>query len=356
MSIGIQSFGKLPTGEEAQLYTLTNASGASVSITNYGGILVKLVVPAKDGTLGDVLLGYGDLAPYVDPAGPNPGYYGALIGRYANRIHEGRFNFHGEPIQLARNSNGQHLHGGKAGFDKKLWAAEPKEGKGEDSLILRYTSADGEENYPGELKVQVTYTFTDKNELKLHYEAVSDKDTICNLTNHAYFDIEGEENGDVSGQTVTIYADRFTVVDKNSIPTGELRSVAGTPFDMRQGRLLSEGFSHQANDEQMTFGQGYDHNFVLNGEGMKLAAKVSAPVSGRVMKVYTDKPGVQLYTGNMIKGIHPGKGGRMYQVRDALCLETQFFPDSVNNADFPSCELKAGEKYDFTTIYAFETL
>jgi len=356
MSITCQSFGRLPAGEETQLYTLTNASGASVSITNYGGILVKLIVPAKDGTLGDVLLGYDRIGPYADPAAPNPGYFGALIGRYANRISEGRFDFHGRSIQLARNSNGQHLHGGDVGFDKKLWAAEPVEGRGEDSLILRYTSADGEENYPGALKVKVTYSFNDANELKLHYEAESDRDTICNLTNHAYFDLEGEQNGDVTTHTVTIHADRFTVVDKNSIPTGELRDVTGTPFDLRRGKLLSVGFACEANDEQMTFGQGYDHNFALNGEGMREAAVVSAPASGRVMTVRTDKPGVQLYTGNMIDCAHPGKGGRMYQKRDALCLETQFFPDSVNHPNFPGCELKAGEKYDFTTVYAFSTL
>ncbi len=356
MSISVKSFGHLPTGEEAQLYTLTNASGASVSITNYGGILVKLIVPAKNGALGDVLLGYDCVEKYADPAAPNPGYFGALIGRYGNRIHEGRFTFHGKEIQLARNSNGQHLHGGNVGFDRKLWAAEPVEGQGEDSLIVRYTSADGEENYPGELKVTVTYTFTDKNELKLHYEAVSDKDTICNLTNHAYFDLEGEENGDVTSHTVTIHADRFTVVDKDSIPTGELRDVTGTPFDLRGGKLLSVGFACQAGDEQMTFGQGYDHNFVVNGEGMREAAVVTAPVSGRVMTVCTDQPGIQLYTGNMIGCAHPGKSGRMYQKRDALCLETQDFPDAPNHANFPSCELKAGEKYDFTTVYAFGTL
>jgi len=242
------------------------------------------------------------------------------------------------------------------GFDRKLWLAEPVEGRGEDSLIVRYTSPDGEENYPGELKVTVTYTFTDKNELKLHYEAATSKDTICNLTNHAYFDLEGEENGDVTGHTVTIHADRFTVVDAASIPTGELRDVTGTPFDLRSGKLLSVGFACQQNDEQMTFGQGYDHNFVLNGEGMREAAVVTAPGSGRVMKVYTDQPGIQLYTGNMIGCKYPGKSGRMYGQRDALCLETQDFPDAPNHENFPSCELKVGEKYDFTTIYAFSTL
>ena len=305
MSITVNSFGHLPSGEEAQLYTLTNASGASVSITNYGGILVSLMVPDKSGALGDVLLGYDCLEKYADPADPNPGYFGALIGRYGNRIHEGRFPFHGQEIQLAKNSNGQHLHGGNVGFDKKLWTAQPIEGDGQDSLALSYTSADGEENYPGTLKVTVTYTFTDACKLGIHYEAMSDKNTICNLTNHAYFDLEGEANGDVTTHTVTIHADRFTVVDKDSIPTGELRDVTGTPFDLRGGKLLSVGFACQANDEQMTFGQGYDHNFVLNGTGMREAAVVTAPASGRVMTVFTDQPGIQLYTGKHLLYFRP---------------------------------------------------
>ena len=353
MSISTRSFGRLPGGEEAFLYTLTNANGASASVTNYGGILVSLIVPDKAGRLGDVILGYDSIEAYADPADPNPGYFGAVIGRYANRIHEGRFTFHGQEIRLAANSNGQHLHGGDVGFDKKLFAAEPVEGAGEDSLVLTYTSPDGEENYPGELRVRVTYTFTDGNELKINYHAVSDRDTICNLTNHTYFDLEGEENGDITQHTVMIDADRFTVVDKDSIPTGELRDVTGTPFDLRAGKLLAEGFAVESGDEQMTFGQGYDHNFVLNGQGMRRAAVVAAPLSGRVMTVCTDKPGIQLYTGNMIACSHPGKSGRFYQKRDALCLETQFFPDSVNHPSFPSCELKAGEEYDYTTIYAF---
>ena len=354
MSIQKKSFGKLPDGRETCLYTLTNASGASVSITNYGGILVSICVPDRDGQLGDVLLGYPTIEGYCNPADPNPGYFGALIGRYANRIHAGLFTFHGKQIQLAANSNGQHLHGGNVGFDKKLWDAQEAPGQGEDSLILTTFSPDGEENYPGTLQVKVTYTFNDACELKLHYEACSDKDTICNLTNHAYFDLNGEASGDISDHIVSIAADRFTVVDKDSIPTGELRDVTGTPFDLRSGKLLSEGFACQAGDEQMTFGQGYDHNFVVNGSGMRLAAVVTAPKTGRIMTVCTDEPGIQLYTGNMIACSMPGKSGRFYGKRDALCLETQYFPDSPNQPAFPSCELKAGDKYDFTTVYKFE--
>lgn len=350
MSISVKSFGQLPCGCEAQLYTMTNASGASVSITNYGGILVSICVPDKSGHLGDVLLGYGDVSGY---APVNPGYLGALIGRYANRIHNGRFCFHGQEIQLAQNSNGQHLHGGDVGFDKKVWAVETRESADGDQLILTITSADGEENYPGELRVTVTYSWTDKCELTLHYEAVSTRDTICNLTNHAYFNLEGDAYGTVAQHTVRIDADRFTPMDKDSIPTGELKDVTGTPFDLRAGKVLADGFACESNDEQLTFGQGYDHNFVLNGTGMREIAEVNAPESGRVMRVFTDMPGVQLYTGNMIDCFKPGKCGRVYQKRDALCLETQFFPDSVNNPAFPSCELKAGDKYDFTTTFAF---
>ena len=353
MSIKKETFGRLPDGREACLYTLTNKSGACVAITNYGGILVKICVPDRLVQLDDVILGYSTLDGYANTDDPNPGYFGALIGRYANRIHEGKFTFHGKEIQLAANSNGQHLHGGNVGFDKKLWDAEEQPGDGSDSLVLTYTSPDGEENYPGTLKVKVTYTFTDACELKLHYEAETDKDTICNLTNHAYFDLEGEKNGSVEGHTVCIAADKFTVVDKDSIPTGELRDVTDTLFDFRAGKVLADGFAHEKEDEQMTFVGGYDHNFVVNETGMRLAAVVTAPKSGRIMTVYTDQPGIQLYTGNMIECSRPGKCGRMYEKRDALCLETQYFPDSVNQPEFPSCELKAGDKYDFTTVYSF---
>jgi aldose 1-epimerase len=349
MSITTASFGKLPSGREVNLYTMTNAGGASVSITDFGGIIVKVIVPDKDGKLDDVVLGYSCAAHYD----PNPGYIGALIGRYANRIGHGAFSFKGQPMQLNCNSNGHHLHGGNEGFDRKIWTAQMRELNGVDELKLTIVSPDGEENYPGTLKVCVTYSFNDKNELSIHYEAVSDQDTIVNLTNHAYFNLEGEGSGTVANHIMQINADKFTVVDCDSIPTGELRDVTGTPFDLRAGKVLAEGFAVQADDEQLTFGQGYDHNFVVNGQGMRCAAVLTAPVSGRVMTVYTDKPGIQLYTGNMIDCIEKGKCGRMYQKRDALCLETQFFPDSVNHSDFPSPMLKEGEKYDFTTVYAF---
>ena len=350
MSIRMEAFGKLPTGEQITRYTMTNQKGAEVSVLNYGGILNRIVVPDKHGVMGDVLLGYDRVEGY---APVNPGYLGALIGRYANRIGAGRCTLNGRALQLAQNSNGQHLHGGNVGFDKKLWGVFCEEGAGEDRLVMSLTSPDGDENYPGTLTVRVTYTWNDECELKLHYEAVCDQDTIVNLTNHAYFNLEGEGSGSIENHTLSIDADRYTVVDKNCISTGELRPVDGTPFDMRKGVRLADGFARQAGDEQMTIGQGYDHNFVLNGQGLRQIAVLSAHISGRVMRVYTNKPGVQLYTGNMIDCTVPGKSGRVYQKRDALCLETQFYPDSINHPDFPSCVLKAGEKYDFTTIYAF---
>lgn len=349
MSITATPFGKLPCGREITLYTMTNASGASVSIADLGGIIVRVIVPDKDGKLGDVVLGYSCGEHYT----PNPGYFGALIGRYSNRIGHGKFEFEGKTLQLNCNSNGHHLHGGNEGFDRKIWTAQPREFADHDELVLTIVSPDGEENYPGTLRVCVTYSFNNKNELGLHYTAVSDKDTIVNLTNHCYFNLEGEGSGTIEGHTLMIDADKFTVVDSESIPTGELRDVTGTPFDMRKGLLLSEGFAQQKDNEQMIFGQGYDHNFVLNGQGMKKACELSAPKSGRVMEVFTDKPGVQLYSGNMIDCVQPGKCGRMYELRAALCLETQFYPDSVNQPEFPSPLLEAGEKYDFTTIYAF---
>ncbi len=349
MSITTSVFGKLPNGRDARLYTMTNASGASVSITDFGGIIVSINVPDKNGVLGDVVLGYSCAEHYT----PNPGYLGALIGRYANRIHYGAFTFNGKKMQLNANSNGHHLHGGEEGFDRKLWTAQRRELSGADELKLTLVSPDGEENYPGTLKVCVTYSFNDKNELSIHYEAICDQDTIVNLTNHSYFNLEGEGSGSVANHTLQINADRFTVVDSESIPTGELRDVTGTPFDLRGGKVLSEGFAVEAQDEQLTFGQGYDHNFVINGHGMRRCAVLTAPVSGRKMEVYTDKPGVQLYTGNMIDCVQVGKCGRLYNKRDALCLETQYFPDSVNQPEFPSPMLAEGEKYDFTTVYAF---
>ena len=350
MSILKKSFGKLPCGKEADLYILKNASGASVEITNFGGIVRAINVPDRDGNLGDVLLGYNDVNGYI----PCCGYIGALIGRVGNRIANGECVVSGQKLTLAKNEGGKnHLHGGDHGFNEKLWEATPIEGVCQDMLILKYTSEDGEENYPGKLQVMVTYTFTDENELMIRYEAVSDKDTLCSLTNHSYFNLSGESSGKtILDHTMEINADTFTVVDDECIPTGEMRKVDGTPFDLREGKRIGDGID--ADDEQIRFGKGYDHNFNLNDDGLRFAARVAAPDTGRVMNVFTDMPAIQFYAGNMIDCVNPGKSGAFYQKRQALCLETQYAPDSVNHPNFPDSVLYAGEKYDFTTIFSFD--
>ncbi len=349
MSITKKSFGIMPNGEQADLYVLTNASGASVSISNYGGIITSIIVPDANGELGDVALGCDSLDKYM----PNNGYLGALIGRVGNRINRGRFELNGQQIQLAANSNGHHLHGGNVGFDQKLWEAEAEEGAEEDRLVLTAFSPDGEENYPGNLQVRVTYSFNEKNELKIRYQAKSDKDTLCNLTNHSYFNLDGEGSGNIENHKICLNCDRFTVVDADCIPTGELRPVDGTPFDLRTPKRIGDGFAQQQENEQLSFGGGYDHNFVINGQGLREAAMVAGAKSGRVMRVYTDMVGVQFYTGNVLDGTMQGKCGHAYQAREGFCLETQFHPDSINHPNFPDSVLRAGQDYDHTTIYAF---
>lgn len=349
MSITKTSFGRLACGAEADLYILKNKSGASVEITNYGGIIRSVNVPDRNGTLADVVLGYHDVSGYI----PCAGYLGALIGRVGNRINAGAFTLNGINYQVAKNENGKnHLHGGERGFNAKLWSAIPLEGICEDSLILKLTSIDGDENYPGTLQVMVSYTFTDESDLILHYEAVSDKDTLCNLTNHSYFNLAGEESGKtIVDHTMEIDADTFTVVDSACIPTGEMRDVSGTPFDFREAKRIGDEID--ADDEQIKVGQGYDHNFNINEEGMRFAAQVRDPESGRTLDVLTDMPAVQFYAGNMLEGVNPGKSGRIYGKREGLCLETQFAPDSINHPEFPDSVLYAGEKYDYTTIFIF---
>lgn len=351
MSIRKTPFGALPDGREASLYILTNASGASVEISNYGGIIRAINVPDRDGKLDNIALGYSDVTGYV----PLHGYLGALIGRVGNRIANGECELNGKKLSLAKNENGKtHLHGGDEGFDRKFWEATPVEGICEDHLILKYVSPDGEENYPGTLKVMVTYTFTDDNELVIRYEAVCDKDTLCNLTNHCYFNLAGEGSGDIYGHTMEINADTFTVVDEDSIPTGEVRQVDGSPLDLRQPKNIGEGLGMTESCEQMRFGNGYDHSFNINDEGLRFAAEVTEPNTGRMMQVFTDMPAVQFYAGNGLNAPNPGSSGKLYKKHGGLCLETQFAPDSVNHANFPDSVLKAGEKYDFTTIFAFD--
>jgi aldose 1-epimerase len=344
-----QLFGKTADGQEIDLYTLTNRNGVAIGIMNRGGTVVSIRVPDRNGKLGDVVLGFDSLDGYLKD---NP-FFGALVGRYGNRIAKGRFKLNGVEYKLAVNNGENHLHGGLQGFDKVVWnARDVSEGR-LPRLELTYLSKDGEEGYPGNLSVVVVYSLTDANELRLDYSATTDKHTVVNLTNHTYFNLAGAGEGDILGHELTLYADRFTPADKGLIPTGELRSVEGTPFDFRKAMAIGERI--EAKDQQLQVGGGYDHNFVLNSGGgsLALAARVEEPKSGRVLEVLTTEPGVQFYTGNSLDGKLVGKGGKSYPKRSGFCLETQHFPDSPNHPKFPSTELKAGGKYQTATVYRF---
>jgi aldose 1-epimerase len=341
------SFGKTPDGADAQLYTLTNAHGLKATITNYGGTLTSLLVPDKNGKLGDVVLGFDDVSGYQSKEfrKSNP-YFGALIGRYGNRIKGGKFTLNGQTYTLAKNNGPNTLHGGKKGFDQVLWQAQPGTSANGQTLTLTYLSKDGEEGYPGNLTVTVTYTLTQDDALQIDYMATTDKATPINLTNHAYFNLNHGAGKDILGHEVTIPADRYTVVDATLIPTGELRSVKGTPFDFTTPHTIGERIAQVEG--------GYDHNWVLNtATGQHAAASVYEPVGGRTMEVTTNQPGVQFYTGNFLDGSLTGKGGTVYGKHAGFCLETQHFPDSPNQPKFPSTTLKAGETFRSTSSYKF---
>ena len=336
-------FGKLKDGTPIDLYTLKSGS-LEAEIMNYGGIVVSLKVPDRSGKVADVVLGYDTLDDYVR----NNPFFGAIVGRYGNRIAKGKFKLDGHEYALAVNNGENSLHGGTAGFDKRVWSGRI-EG---DALVLKYVSKDGEENYPGNLSTTVKYRLRTDG-LRIEYTATTDKDTVVNLTNHSYFNLAGQD--DVLNHEVTIQADRFTPVDQGLIPTGELRKVEGTPFDFRTPHRIGERISNE--DEQLRFGQGYDHNWVLTRKGgeLSLAARVSEPSTGRVMEVFTTEPGLQFYTGNFLDGTITGKGGKVYSRRSAFCMETQHFPDSPNHPSFPSTELKPGHTYHTITEYRFKT-
>jgi len=348
MSVTKKPFGQMADGTPVDLYTLTNANGLQAKITTYGGAVVSLVVPDRGGKLADVVLGLETLEEYVEKSP----YFGCIAGRYANRIAKGKFTLNGVEYTLAQNDGPNHLHGGNRGFDKVVWDAQEKSGDGA-GLGLTYLSRDGEEGYPGNLSVKVTYTLTDDDALRIDYLANTDADTIVNLTNHTYFNLADGGAGDILGHELMIDADRFTPTDSTSIPTGELRSVAGTPMDFRQ--LTAIGARIDEDYEQLRFCGGYDHNWVLNSAGgsLALAAMVREPVTGRVMEVHTTEPGIQFYSGNFLDGSITGKGGKVYRKHHGLCLETQHFPDSPNKPNFPSTVLKPGEVYQTTTVYRF---
>jgi len=346
-----QSFGKTAAGEEIELYSLSNKGGMGASVTNFGATLVTLKVPDKNGKSADVVLGYDDLDGYVN----DKAYFGATVGRYANRIAGGKFSLGSHTCSLPQNNGNNTLHGGLTGFNKHVWKAREVNSAKGAAVEFSYLSKDGEEGYPGNLSVTVVYTLTNKNELKIDYSATTDKKTVVNLTNHTYFNLAGQGNGDILKHELMINADTFTPVDSGLIPTGELKKVEGTPFDFRKATAI--GARVDANDEQIKLGGGYDHNFVLNRKaatGLSLAARVSDPASGRTMEVWTTEPGVQFYTGNFLDGSFKGKGGGAYQKRTAFCLETQHFPDSPNHPSFPTTLLKPGEKYHTATVYKFE--
>lgn len=344
-----QTFGNTKQGETVDIYTLTNSNGIEVRAITYGGIIVSLRTPDKNGKLDDIVLGFDSLDGYL---AEHP-YFGAIIGRYGNRIGNARFTLDGVEYKLPVNNGPNSLHGGLKGFDKVVWQAKPFENEQGVGIVFTHTSPDGDQGYPGNLTVKVTYTLNNQNELTFDYEATTDKPTIVNLTQHTYFNLAGASDGTILGHELMLNADQFTPVDATLIPTGEIRKVAGTPFDFTKPTPI--GARIEADDEQIKFGPGYDHNFVLNrkGAGLSLAARVYEPTTGRVMEVYTTEPGVQFYSGNFLDGTLTGKGGHAYQKRSGFCLETQHFPDSPNKPEFPSTILRPGETYRSRTMYKF---
>jgi aldose 1-epimerase len=347
-----EGWGALPGGAPVHRYTLTNARGLEVRLLTYGGAIQSLRVPDRHGGRANVTLGFDSLEGYLDPANP---YLGCITGRYANRIDEGRFTLDGVSYELARNNPPHHLHGGDVGFDKRIWDAEVVRGRGFVGVRFSYVSPDGEESYPGGLDTTVTYTLSNDNALRMRYAATTTEATIVNLTNHAYWNLAGEGSGDINDHELLLGASHYTPVGPTLIPTGEIAPVAGTPMDFtrstRIGQRLRDGHP------QLLIGRGYDHNWVLDrrGPGLELAARLGEPRSGRVLEVLTSEPGIQFYSGNFLDGTLVGTGGRAYRQGDGLALETQHFPDSPNHPNFPSTELRPGERYDTTTVYRFST-
>jgi aldose 1-epimerase len=347
-----QSFGKTTSGEQIDLYSLSNKEGMEVSITNFGATIVTLRVPDRAGKPADVVLGFDTLEGYEN----GKSYFGATVGRYANRIGGATFSMDGRTYTLPKNNGNNTLHGGIVGFNKKVWKAREISVKGGESLELSYLSADGEEGFPGNLSVKIVFTLpADRNELKIEYSATTDKDTVLNLSNHSYFNLAGEGNGDILDHVLTLHAKQVTPVDKTLIPTGELSDVAGTPMDFNTATPIGKRIND--NYEQLVFGKGYDHNWVLARSGgstnLTFAAEASDPKSGRTLQVLTTEPGVQFYSGNFLDGSAKGKGGKAYGQRAAFCLETQHFPDSPNHPNFPSTLLKPGAVFHSETVFRF---
>jgi len=342
-------YGTTTDGIPVYAYTLSNAKGMQAEVINYGGIVTSLTAPDRSGKYADIVIGLSDLDSYQRIRG----YYGAIIGRYGNRIGGAQFTLEGKTYKLTPNTGVNALHGGPKGFDKRVWNAREVSGPAGKSLELTYVSQDGEEGYPGTLSARVLYTVTPDNEFKIEYSATTDRPTIVNLTNHSYFNLGGAGSGDILKHQVTIYADRFTPVDQGSIPTGEIKPVKGTPFDFTSAHTIGERIGQ--NDPQLQYGKGYDHNYVLRSRNGRLAraAQVYEPGSGRVMEVWTTEPGIQFYTGNNMPELLQARDGKTFGRRGAICLETQHYPDSPNKPNFPTTELKPGATYRTTTVYKF---
>lgn len=342
------AFGKTPDGKTVEMYTLTNAHGVEMRVMTYGGIITSLKVPDRSGHFGDIVLGFDTLDGYLK----DPPYLGAIVGRYGNRIAKGEFTLDGKTFKLATNNGPNHLHGGVKGFDKVVWNAVPGDTSNGVSVTLSRTSPDGEEGYPGNLQATVRYTLTDKNELSIDYRATTDKPTPVNLTQHSYFNL-ADDTGDILAHELIIHAGRYTPVDDTLIPTGELASVEGTPFDFRKATAI--GARIDTDNVQLKNGRGYDHNWVLDrrGSGLQPAARVVDPKSGRTLDVATTEPGLQFYSGNFLDGSITGKGGRVYRHRTGLCLETQHYPDTPNHSNFPSSILRPGQTYSSQTVFTF---
>lgn len=344
-------FGTMPDGTDVEIYTLMNSQGMEVTVLTYGGILQSVKVPDRRGRLENVTLGYDNLDDYVEANDP---YFGAIIGRYGNRIGGASFTLDGVTYDLPANNGPNTLHGGEEGFDKRVWTVtDTFSNSGSVGLELSYTSQDGEEGFPGTLDTTVTYTLTNRNQIVMDYLATTDAPTVVNLTNHAYWNLAGEGSGSILDHNLMLDAGHFTPVDETLIPTGEIASVAGTPFDFRRPTTIGERI--RESDEQLLNGRGYDHNWVLDreGDGLELAARLSERTSGRVLSVYTTEPGIQFYSGNFLDGTIIGTGGRTYRQSDGLALETQHYPDSPNKPDFPSTVLRPGDVYETSTIYQF---
>ncbi|SMP61944.1 aldose 1-epimerase [Neorhodopirellula lusitana] len=347
-SITDRSFGTFE-GQPVSLFKLVNQSGMTAEISDYGGIVVSLKTADRDGKFEDVVLGYDDFKAYQD----DQGFFGAITGRYANRIAKGQFSIDGDSYQLATNNGPNHLHGGNRGFNKRMWKPTARMHDGQPQLQLQYTSPDGEEGFPGNLNVTVTYTLTEDNGLQIHYHATTDQPTLCNLTHHGYWNIGGPTSTSILDQELRLDCDQFTPIDETSIPTGELRDVTATPFDFRTTNKIGERID--ADNPQLKIGRGYDHNFVIDGDAgtLRPVARLHDKKSGRVMELLTTDVGVQFYTGNFFDGKAIGKNNCPMTHRIALCLECQRFPDSPNHANFPSATLRPGEVYEKTTVYRF---